>query len=180
MLENLSSDGIGIRYRPYQPLRQISFTSYPSHSVSSPVLKPQSSQLSITTAVLLHEVVESWLKIMRGTWGYPKHPHNLEKTIKRIMTWNHQNFENMGVSKNNGTPKSSILIGFSIISHPFWGFSPYFWRATHIQIFFWAKSFPPRDEMLVTVSVVSTCGFITNRGGWGEHQVKDGFLMRCE
>ncbi len=28
---------------------------------------------------------------------------------------------NMGVSKNNGTPKSSILIGFSIINHSFWG-----------------------------------------------------------
>ena len=27
----------------------------------------------------------------------------------------------MGVSENNGTPKSSILIGFSIINHPFWG-----------------------------------------------------------
>ena len=27
----------------------------------------------------------------------------------------------MGVSKNNGTPKSSILIAFSIINHPFWG-----------------------------------------------------------
>ena len=26
----------------------------------------------------------------------------------------------MGVSKNSGTPKSSILIGISIISHPFW------------------------------------------------------------
>ena len=26
-----------------------------------------------------------------------------------------------GVSKNSGTPKSSILIGFSIINHPFWG-----------------------------------------------------------
>ena len=26
-----------------------------------------------------------------------------------------------GVSKNNGTSKSSILIGFSIINHPFWG-----------------------------------------------------------
>ena len=26
----------------------------------------------------------------------------------------------MGVSTNNGTPKSSILIGFSIINHPFW------------------------------------------------------------
>ena len=27
----------------------------------------------------------------------------------------------MGVSKNRGTPKSSILIWFSIINHPFWG-----------------------------------------------------------
>ena len=27
----------------------------------------------------------------------------------------------MGVSENNGTSKSSILIGFSIINHPFWG-----------------------------------------------------------
>ncbi len=26
----------------------------------------------------------------------------------------------MGVSKNSGTPESSILIGFSIINHPFW------------------------------------------------------------
>ena len=31
----------------------------------------------------------------------------------------------MDVSKNSGTPKSSILIGFSIITHPFWG-TPYF------------------------------------------------------
>ena len=29
--------------------------------------------------------------------------------------------KNMGVSENRGTPKSSILIGFSIINHPFWG-----------------------------------------------------------
>ena len=27
----------------------------------------------------------------------------------------------MSVSKNNGTPKSSILIGSSLINHPFWG-----------------------------------------------------------
>ena len=27
----------------------------------------------------------------------------------------------MDVSKNSGTPESSILIGFSIINHPFWG-----------------------------------------------------------
>ena len=31
--------------------------------------------------------------------------------------------------KNRGkTPKSSILIGFSLINHAFWGFSPYFWK----------------------------------------------------
>ena len=27
----------------------------------------------------------------------------------------------VGVSKNRGTPKSSILIGFPLINHPFWG-----------------------------------------------------------
>ena len=29
--------------------------------------------------------------------------------------------KDLGVSKNRGTPKSSILIGFSDINHPFWG-----------------------------------------------------------
>ena len=33
----------------------------------------------------------------------------------------------LDVSKNSGTPKSSILIGFSIINHPFWG-TPIFWK----------------------------------------------------
>ena len=35
--------------------------------------------------------------------------------------WNDALFFQMGVSNNRGTPKSSILIGFSIINHPFWG-----------------------------------------------------------
>ena len=34
----------------------------------------------------------------------------------------------MGVSKNRDTPRSSMLIGFSIINHPFWCFFPYFWK----------------------------------------------------
>ena len=38
----------------------------------------------------------------------------------------------MGVSKNKGTPKSSILIGFSIINHPFWG-TPIFGN-THMSL----------------------------------------------
>ena len=29
--------------------------------------------------------------------------------------------QDMDVSENSGTPKSSILIGFSSINHPFWG-----------------------------------------------------------
>ena len=37
----------------------------------------------------------------------------------------------MGVSKNNGIPKSSILIGFSIINHPFFGV-PLFLENTHM------------------------------------------------
>jgi len=32
----------------------------------------------------------------------------------------------MGVSENGGTPKSSILIGYFIINHPFWGPTPIF------------------------------------------------------
>ena len=39
----------------------------------------------------------------------------------------------MDVSKNSGTPKSSILIGFSIINHPFWG-TPIFGN-TYIYIY---------------------------------------------
>jgi len=43
----------------------------------------------------------------------------------------------MGVSLNGGTPKSSILIGISIINHPFWG-TPYFGN-THM----FCSTFPP-------------------------------------
>ena len=39
----------------------------------------------------------------------------------------------MGVSLFGGTPKSSTLIGFSIVNHPFWGI-PIFGN-THIDIY---------------------------------------------
>ena len=42
----------------------------------------------------------------------------------------------MGVSENRGTPKSSILIGISIINHPFWGI-PNFWKHPHV---YWIPS----------------------------------------
>ena len=40
---------------------------------------------------------------------------------KSHMDVNNHIYIYMGVSKNNGTPNSSILIGFSLINHPFWG-----------------------------------------------------------
>ena len=45
----------------------------------------------------------------------------------------------MWVSENGGTPKSSILIGISIINHPFWG-TPIFGN-THIYIYTYIHQF---------------------------------------
>ena len=53
--------------------------------------------------------------------------------------------DEMGVSKNNGTPKSSILIGFSIINHPFLG--------THI---FGSTQMVPRSFVIRTLSFDET------------------------
>ena len=75
----------------------------------------------------------------------------------------------MGVSKNRGAPKSSILIGFSIINHQFWG-APIFGN-THIQIIIsgwrleirvpsppgWMETNPP-TEVLVAVQSPAFAG----------------------
>ena len=52
----------------------------------------------------------------------------MQLQVLENKTWNHQlqSFIHvytgyLGVSENSDTPKSSILIGFSIINHPFWG-----------------------------------------------------------
>ncbi len=61
--------------------------------------------------------------------------------VADLKTWlvnrlNHNHYHYMGVSKNRGgPPKSSILIGFSIVNHPFWGFYPYFWKHLYIMIY---------------------------------------------
>ncbi len=48
-----------------------------------------------------------------------------KSSTKKHLRWGY-----VGVSKNSGTPKSSILIGFSTINHPFWG-TPIFGN-THV------------------------------------------------
>ena len=50
----------------------------------------------------------------------------------------------MGVSENGGTPKSSNLIGISIINHPFWG-TPIFGN-THMSTKITAPETPGSDD----------------------------------
>ena len=45
------------------------------------------------------------------------------KILNVIVDLKSSECSHLGVSKKRGTPKSSILIGFSIINHPFWGTS---------------------------------------------------------
>ena len=76
--------------------------------------------------------VGSWIKTIGGEtsnifWMVsiifytPNYPGemipNLTSHIFQMAWFNHQ----LDVSENSGTPKSSIVIGFSIINHPFWG-----------------------------------------------------------
>ena len=58
----------------------------------------------------------------------------------------------MEVSKNSGAPKSSMLIGFSIINHPFWG-TPIFGN-THMvqQTFFKPFDVPPGRKKTQAIS----------------------------
>ena len=46
----------------------------------------------------------------------------IDGAIRKLRWEEHlTSYTNMAVSENRGTPKSSMLIGFSIINHPFWG-----------------------------------------------------------
>ena len=66
-----------------------------------------------------------------------------KKEMDGYLTWQRKNIQYvhalwlekdevyLDVSENRGTPKSSILIGFSIINHPFWGYH-YFWKHPYI------------------------------------------------
>ena len=52
----------------------------------------------------------------------------------------------MSVSENSGTPKSSILIGFSIINHPFGG-TPIFGNT---QLHTWSPTSASEDKQLLS------------------------------
>ncbi len=78
---------------------------------------------------------------------------------------------NMGVSKNNGAPKSSILIGFSIINQPFWG-TPIFGNI-HMIIFgvCLLLQFVPHVHYERKITCISTSISITSVGWRGRMSV---------
>ena len=64
----------------------------------------------------------------------------------------------MGVSKNRGTPKASILIGFCIINHPFWGPTPIFGNTRIFKIFGGGRTGIGLEDSL-------PCGALQSRSG---------------
>ena len=60
----------------------------------------------------------------------------------------------MGVSKKKGTPKSSMLIGFSIINHPFWG-----------VFLLFSETSICRDDFMVAMN----SGFLSSYQPWEFH-----------
>ena len=54
-----------------------------------------------------------FVEIVPAAWLIPMYKKNTNIIHLKLVLY-------LGVSKNKGTPKSSILIGFSFINHPFW------------------------------------------------------------
>ena len=91
--------------------------------------------------------------------------------------------EDVGVSKNNGTPKSSILIWFSIIlTIHFGGVSPYFWFNTHVLLgqkcasaimFNLISAWYPPESLLLTLDCRSNSVFAAPYSDSG-HLLKPG------
>ena len=75
----------------------LALAAYPAYLVS---------WLTLQVPLLLHST----------TW----HMKNVKMTCSFIEWKPSLRVPDMDVSKNSGTPKSSILMGFSIINHPLW------------------------------------------------------------
>ena len=80
----------------------------------------------------------------------------------------------MGVSINGGTPKSSILIGFSIINHPFWG--TFIFGNTHIANHFFNRMAPSGSYRMDSIR---WCENSVRKGG-SKHSMAQTWISRTE
>ena len=78
---------------------------------------------------------------------YSIHLPSKSSEKKSLAKYTRQPMDDMDVSENSGTPKSSILIGFSIINHPFWG-APIFGNIHMGNFVLAAKSFSRRFGLM--------------------------------
>ena len=84
--------------------------------------------LSLSLYIYIYVFVLDTMKLMeQGVTFYGWHEISwrilpgIFSAVPEEVQSNRWEFHQLGVSKNGGTPKSSILIGFSIINQPFWG-----------------------------------------------------------
>ena len=104
----------------WNPAPRINLNIFSVTQVESGSTKPQRN--GRTTA---HLPTCHWIN-----YWQENHPPKNHRTCKRFSREYQLPNSFMGVSQNNGSPKSSILIGFSIINHykpSILGY-PYFWK----------------------------------------------------
>ena len=103
-----------------------SFTSSPPNSPCTAIFDPEgfSYDFSFKVPVILKELYRYTVPPPQiKLTVFSKQPPQKKKwmMIGRRVDEFFLFWFKMGFSKDNVTPKSSILIGFSIINHPFWG-----------------------------------------------------------
>ena len=107
-----------------------------SHTECGLLIHPTSDTVGERSPTLAIYSPRYWegMRINMGEWCENKRALQNPQKIMRYMD----------VSENSGTPKSSILTGFSTINHPFWG-TPIF-GSTHIVSFIFFLIFLPYNS----------------------------------
>ena len=105
----------GAGFCPSTVFRYILVRSTSEYLLRSPISKKSPSTDPISTGDPSHHWSHSEMaRVPEGS--------KMRLGLARAFRKKKQDFrEDLSVSENSGTPKSSILIGFSIINHPFWG-----------------------------------------------------------
>ena len=86
-------------------------------SLGDPLRGPVALSL-VATKPSTRKSVKVDIEASLAIWGH--HPQWVKLVGGGAVIFSLKNLHYMDISLNGGTPKPSILIGFSIINHPFW------------------------------------------------------------
>ena len=113
----------------------------------------------------------NWIKL---NWIIsPKGPGSKHKESVKSPT------SQQDVSENSGTPKSSILIGFSIINHPFWG-TPIFGNTQHVHFRLHTKNTTHLFPLLSSFSFLLLTWAKAEERSYHFFQETEEFLVTCD